>query len=644
MIESRLGSIETLLHGLSHPFGGSRETTAVEISSSRAEHTPQTGSSSAPTCESGIDGDSGGEEEASFGGDQGLTAHTAFASEFLERAVKRTSLRSPNPKMEAALANLGQLVSMQKKSTSGFKAKFVQRPIPPGGVTKLSLPPMSTVVELLKKDKAVPLSLFSIMCSLTGITDVANICRTVYFPTEDVSESIFVIVNALLYNLFLEHCSHTTDAAVREEYLAHFHLCRANLETALANLPMLLSPKVENAQALLFGCLYSVDVSRPTAAWHFASAGAQLCITGGFHRAEALKDNPPHIARIKRIIFWHIYTVDKSLGLRLGRASSIQECDISIAREFEFDDFGPAGADSVPTMWVEVSGLQGRIYELLYSPAALACPPATLATRARALAEDILRLEDRAAMSRKRAYEYMEKKNCSDMVDLFIRGDEVQFYVTLTLAYRVIPSPEGSPSRFSEECLDAARMAIRAHHDCVSKIDLTSFTKATYVHWNLLVTPFAPFFVLFCYVIETLSAEDMLMLKEFAASLALTRDSSEAMEKLYRLCQVMYDVLAIYVETKTQHPQDQGFVPMGDEFEMYMGQLGLIPMEDHTMGNAGGANTAAGQQDVAASVQNSSQVAQIADWFSGNRNMVGLLEADLSNIESYRWMQQGNGM
>lgn len=134
------------------------------------------------------------------------------------------------------------------------------------------------------------------------------------------------------------------------------------------------------------------------------------------------------------------------------------------------------------------------------------------------------------------------------------------------------------------------------------------------------------------------------MLKEFAASLALTRDSSEAMEKLYRLCQVMYDVLAIYVETKTQHPQDQGFVPMGDEFEMYMGQLGLIPMEDHAMGNAGTNTTTAGQADVAASVQNSSQVAQIADWFSGNRNMVGLLEADLSNIESYRWMQQGNGM
>lgn len=116
--------------------------------------TPQTGSSSAPTCESTVDVDSGGDDDGAFGADQGLSEHTAFASEFLERAVKRTSLRSPNPKMEAALANLGQLVNMQKKSSGGYKPKFpLQQTVPPGGVTKLPLPPMSTVVDLLKKNK-----------------------------------------------------------------------------------------------------------------------------------------------------------------------------------------------------------------------------------------------------------------------------------------------------------------------------------------------------------------------------------------------------------------------------------------------------------------------------------------------------------
>ena len=142
-IEARLGSIEGLLKNLS--------SASISGDTTRPITTPQTGSS-APTCESNeIDSS---DQESAFGGDSGLTAQTAFASEFLERAVKRTSLRSVNPKMEAALANLGQLVDMQQSRSIVHRPRFpLQRPIPPGGVTKLPLPPMALVVDLLKKNK-----------------------------------------------------------------------------------------------------------------------------------------------------------------------------------------------------------------------------------------------------------------------------------------------------------------------------------------------------------------------------------------------------------------------------------------------------------------------------------------------------------
>lgn len=140
-IESRLGSIETLLKNLS---------VSGDVSS-RIISTPQTGSSG-PTCESTADFDSS-DEDAAFGGDSGLTVHTAFANEFLERAVKRTSLRSAHPKMEAALANLGQLVGMQKSRSENRQRFPLQRAVPSGGVSKLPLPPMALVVELLKKNK-----------------------------------------------------------------------------------------------------------------------------------------------------------------------------------------------------------------------------------------------------------------------------------------------------------------------------------------------------------------------------------------------------------------------------------------------------------------------------------------------------------
>lgn len=112
--------------------------------------------------------------------------------------------------------------------------------------------------------------------------------------------------------------------------------------------------------------LYAIDVSRPSVAWHLSSMAAQLSQTGGFHRSDCLQADPPAVARIKRILFWHVYTLDKGLGLRLGRASCIDECDIDIPREFEFDLFGSDDmAMTIPTLWVRISCLQSQIYEQL---------------------------------------------------------------------------------------------------------------------------------------------------------------------------------------------------------------------------------------------------------------------------------------
>ncbi|PHH90830.1 hypothetical protein CDD83_2542 [Cordyceps sp. RAO-2017] len=629
-IESRLGSIEALLRSLASPIA------PVDHSSRHHHHvasTPATGCSSSgvPTAASTADCESSDEEPA-FGGDSGLTAQTTFASEFLEKAVKRTSLREVNPKMEAALANLRQLVEMQKRRSISHGPRFpLQKGVPPGGVSKLPMPPMPAVVALLKHAKAAPPTLFTIMCSLVGLSDFSSLCRMVYFATEDFSDATFTIVNAMLYNLFMEQHALATDPLARDEYHAYMQQCRANLETCLANTPLFLSAKVENVQALVLGALYAIDVSRPSVAWLLSCMAAQLCQSAGFHRSETLKHDSPASAKLKRILFWHVYTLDKGLGLRLGRAPVINECDIDIPRVFEFDGLGHFESSTIPTLWVKISHLQSRIYEQLYSPAALASPRAELADRARALAEDCRNLEVESEQCREQVYSYLRAINTSDIVDIFLRGDEVQFQVTLTLVYRVIPAPEGSVSRFCDECLEVARKAMKVHQQCTELTILGSYFRSIYVHWNLLVTPFAPFFVLFCYVIETSSLDDLQLLQEFVSSLDGSRETSETIDKLYRLTQVMVDVASLYVEAKSQQQDDHTMVPIGDEFEMYLSQLGFMPTEDQPMAQA--------PQNSRAPLSVNGQVAQIADWFSGNRNMMGLLEEDLSQIESYRWMQ-----
>ena len=110
--------------------------------------------------------------------------------------------------------------------------------------------------------------------------------------------------------------------------------------------------------------MYAIDVSRPSVAWNLNSVAAQLCQTAGFHRADSTNSDPSAF-NVKSVLFWHIYTIDKALCLRLGRASNVQDWDINIPRAFNYDGLMGFEASGVPTMWLKTGTLQGQIYEQL---------------------------------------------------------------------------------------------------------------------------------------------------------------------------------------------------------------------------------------------------------------------------------------
>lgn len=85
------------------------------------------------------------------------------------------------------------------------------------------------------------------------IDDFTQLCRKVYFPTDDFSHATFIIVNAGLYYLFIEQYALASDKATKEELEPLIHLCRVNLETSLSNTSLFMSSKVQTIQALLLG-------------------------------------------------------------------------------------------------------------------------------------------------------------------------------------------------------------------------------------------------------------------------------------------------------------------------------------------------------------------------------------------------------
>ncbi|KAM0338765.1 hypothetical protein ACHAPU_011188 [Fusarium lateritium] len=569
------------------------------------------------------------DDESALGGDSVIAQQTTFASELLEHAVERTSLHDVSPKMWEALADLRQIAELQSRQSISHGPRFpLQQPLPKGGLGQLRLPPMDAVVTLLKRVKASPPGLFTFVCYFVGISDFSNLCRMVYFPTDDFTDSTFVIVNVGLYYLFLEQHSLTMDRALKDEFASHLHTSRVNLETGLANMSLFMSVKIETVQSLIMGTLYSIDVCRPSVAWHLNSAAAQMCQTAGFHRKEHAMRNPED-AGIKSILFWYIYTTDKALAVRLGRAPVIQDWEVDIPRTFSFEGILSLETKAVASMWLSAATLQGQVYEQLFCPAALAQPPAVLVERALSLAAQCRQVEAEAHQSREMAIASLEKIGASPLVDVHLKGDEVQLLSTMTLIYRAIPAPEGSASRFCDDCIDTARRATNTHLACMELVRKDPHARNMYVHWNLVLTPFAPFFVLFCFVIETMSAKDLSLLKEFSTSIAETSDASETMQKLSRLCNLMSNVAALYVEAKSQQQEDQTMVPIGDEFDVYLSQLGFMPVMDSSMNTAGG--------DPNAAFAESSQVTQMADWMSGSRNLLGLLEQDISQIGGPQW-------
>ena len=143
-IEGRLGNIEVLLKTLAN--SGSSPAGHVQYS------TPQSGGSVAtgvPTNEDESD------HESAYGGDNALNTHAAFASEFLASAVRTTSLRDIDPRVEASLINLHQLVDMQKQRSISHGPRFpLAKPLPPGGLRAMPMPPISVVSPMLQRSNS----------------------------------------------------------------------------------------------------------------------------------------------------------------------------------------------------------------------------------------------------------------------------------------------------------------------------------------------------------------------------------------------------------------------------------------------------------------------------------------------------------
>jgi len=112
-------------------------------------------------------------------------------------------------------------------------------------------------------------------------------------------------------------------------------------------------------------------------AWNLISYASNLCITLGYHRAHADKDNNQAEQADRENLFWVVYNMDKGLSLRLGRSSNIRDRDITLK------------SNPNELRRIRLARIQGKLYDQLYNAEALSKPEHERGSIAKVLAREL---------------------------------------------------------------------------------------------------------------------------------------------------------------------------------------------------------------------------------------------------------------
>ena len=149
------------------------------------------------------------------------------------------------------------------------------------------------------------------------------------------------------------------------------------MEVAMSQLDLYIPATYENILALLLGSTHAIGICKPSLCWTMIYTAAQLAQSLGYHRIQTMEDDSEELRDAKIHVFWFIYMMDKTLSLRLGRASTIQDWDMALpypnidsdhARFGSLVQQGQKGTEML-LYWIKVAQIQGKAYEELFSPA-----------------------------------------------------------------------------------------------------------------------------------------------------------------------------------------------------------------------------------------------------------------------------------
>ncbi|KAJ4984606.1 fungal specific transcription factor domain-containing protein [Stagonosporopsis vannaccii] len=628
-IEDRLSGIENVLAKLASRLSDldlHNDSTEPSSRSRPSRKGSRVGSGKSPTLRTEAS------NSVPFEGETAINSQSGYARELLTKIVGNTPSIGQNEEIKSALSALGDIVTRQGHvtvPTTSTTNSLINRALSDVDPGKLDRPPWLAVKEMLDRALKYPTMAFAVIFPFLKMRNLYEIFEDAYQDPAQCEAPRRILAFGVGYNLFTEFSA------------LPWCTGKHHLEVAITQLDVFIPASYENVMALILGAACAIEMCKPSLAWVLTAMAAGMSQNLGYHRYQTFQNDEEEERNSKVHLFWMIYMFDKQLSLRLGRASVIQDWDMSLPLITSTPS--PAamalGASQMMAYWIKIAKVQGQTYEKLFSPAAfLRSPEDRLSTavdlinamnqawyeRGEASVMDFTPLntgEDKSkrrkiAMASPNDTEVPSKRkrfvqqpfgtslppdeyiqgSFERVEDVFFHADVVMHYSTCALISRAVSSDNVT---FSQECLEYSRAALVAHERCNAQFNTGGNEElwSGYIHWSILQAPFTPFIVVFCNSIQKSDSLDLSTLQNFVASLESCRTISEGADKLYKMCHLFLQVAKLYIQAKKNDsrsqpqtvsqpftdtfytPEDGSQLDLSTmtQFDPYLSALGLVP-------------------------------------------------------------------
>ncbi|KAJ5355961.1 hypothetical protein N7517_010570 [Penicillium concentricum] len=565
-----------------------------------------------------------------------LTAHSTFAIDYAHNVVG-----SSQPMGQSSL-EIGKLLdTLRHVGNACNKQRLSSKPLFPlihaiasSNYEQYEMPPLKAAVQILREAEEKRNFVFRVVSHLLGPRSLSDLCLKVYF-SPDYSDAEFIIVNATLNCLASDRVIGENDTEAYEEHNRLVLMCKTNLETALSKLTLYIKPSYDMVLALILGIFYAIDVSNTSLAWVLVGAAYQCSHSLGLHARSDCSDEFSYEPERKRLLLWGIYFFEKTLSVRLGRSSTIANCDITVL-SLEGLKMSDSHGICYAHQTVKLAGLAGRIYEQLYSAHALHIAEDTRIHRALELSQE---LHEYCAEARDTNQLWVQSTSDiyeQEQIHFISASDEVLRLSMLTLIYRAMPPEPNSGTSSSLECITSARCALESHQAFIRDVGMrgTSLHLSAYINWTILFSPFVPFIVLFCHTIQTRDKEDLSRMRTFLESIKGACQHSDAIAKLHHLFGVFYSIALRYTELGlSSSPMEEEQLKLRSEVDTHLSALGLRPdVAGHYTERVDGLMSCPSvgtiEENQASEGNNWAPDPSLGRWFSFNQQMMDLFDGN----------------